>query len=453
MNGNHQPDFARPPGSATHLLVVDDNPRFLASLCPLLVNKGFQVDTVQDGQTACQQAKAKGYDLILLDMAMPGMSGLQVMAWLKREKVDTPVIVVSGGSTTWTVRKALREGAFDYIHKPYNVDDLVATVREVLDRKRLERARAVLQLYLKASEAFYRQAMDQLPEIVFALDPRGHFSFLNHRVKSLLGYEPRSLIGQAFYEFVDERDLTTVALIFAQPSIGLEQPLTIELRLKHHDTQYAVHMFEVTLLPLESDPLRPPSEPGRPLTPAYSFGVAHDISARKEAEAMISYQATHDSLTQLPNRTVFKDRLDLALAHAKRSHNKLAVMFLDLNRFKTVNDTLGHNVGDHLLEQVAQRLKACLREGDTLSRFGGDEFMLLLPAITTRGDAIRIAEKLLQALRQSFSIDEHEISVGASIGIALSPDAGESFEELITRADAAMYVAKRRGEGGFQFYS
>jgi len=168
---------------------------------------------------------------------------------------------------------------------------------------------------------------------------------------------------------------------------------------------------------------------------------------------VINFQAYHDLLTHLPNRALLKDRLNLAITQAQRNKRKLAAMFLDLDRFKLVNDTLGHSMGDRLLKAVANRLQSCLRGGDTLSRFGGDEFTLLLPEVRTRDDVVVIAEKILDRLCEPFVIDGHELFVGASIGIAMYPEAGDTGEVLIQNADIAMYQVKGRGKNGYQFFS
>ncbi|PJF45734.1 MAG: hypothetical protein CUN48_17380, partial [Candidatus Thermofonsia Clade 3 bacterium] len=148
----------------------------------------------------------------------------------------------------------------------------------------------------------------------------------------------------------------------------------------------------------------------------------------------------------------FKDRLTQAIAHARRHGLILAVMFLDLDRFKSVNDTLGHLVGDELLQLVSQRLRHCLREGDTLARIGGDEFMLLLPHIRTRDNAANIAEKILAALKTPFRLNGHELYISASIGIAIYPNDGITHETLIKHADIAMYSAKDEGRNDYRFF-
>ncbi|MHB9130783.1 MAG: putative bifunctional diguanylate cyclase/phosphodiesterase [Armatimonadota bacterium] len=182
-------------------------------------------------------------------------------------------------------------------------------------------------------------------------------------------------------------------------------------------------------------------------------GIMQDVTERKQAEETIRHQAFHDTLTDLPNRVLFHDRLTVALKHAHRNKKKLAVMFLDLDRFKTINDTLGHAVGDQLLQGVAGRLRRLLREDDTVSRLGGDEFTLLLPEITHADDAANVARKILETFRPAFEIDGRELYVTTSIGISLYPNDGLDAQALLQNADTALYHAKEQGRNLYQFYT
>lgn len=177
-----------------------------------------------------------------------------------------------------------------------------------------------------------------------------------------------------------------------------------------------------------------------------------DITAQKLAEAKIRHQALHDLLTDLPNRVLFNERLLQSLAQANQDNGKLAVCFLDLDRFKIINDTLGHAVGDKLLQSVAQRLTKCLRDSDIIARWGGDEFTLLLPEISDAKDAAYIAQGILTALKPGFDIENYHLHISASIGIALYPMHGEDAETLIKHADAALYHAKSQGRNKYQYY-
>ncbi len=178
-----------------------------------------------------------------------------------------------------------------------------------------------------------------------------------------------------------------------------------------------------------------------------------DITERKRSEAMLQYQASHDLLTGLPNRMQFNEHLSTALANARRNQTLVAVMFLDLDRFKNINDTLGHGIGDQLLQSFAQRLKSCLRAGDPVARWGGDEFTVLLPQIRSAQEAAAVGKRVIGCLKQAFELEEHELYVRTSIGIALYPQDGEDSETLLKNADAALYAAKKRGRNNYRFYS
>jgi diguanylate cyclase (GGDEF)-like protein/PAS domain S-box-containing protein len=169
-----------------------------------------------------------------------------------------------------------------------------------------------------------------------------------------------------------------------------------------------------------------------------------DVTDRKRTEEELAYRATHDLLTGLPNRMLFKDRFSVAIAEGQRVHKKLAVIFLDLDRFKEVNDRLGHNAGDRLLYAVGNRLMELLRKTDTVARIGGDEFLLLLPNIERVEYVINISQTVLDVLREPFIVDGHEVSISASIGIAIYPDDGTDVDTLVSRADKAMYEVKQR---------
>ncbi len=189
---------------------------------------------------------------------------------------------------------------------------------------------------------------------------------------------------------------------------------------------------------------------GRPLR---MVGTIQDVTKRKQAAETIRHLAYHDALTGLPNRTLFEDRLTLALAQVRRKEQLVAVMFLDLDRFKVVNDTVGHTFGDQLLRDVAERLTGLVREGDTVARMGGDEFTVLLPEVSQAGEAVEIAERILETLRQPWRIDNREYHVTTSIGIAIYPSDGEDAESLIRNADTAMYRAKEQGRDNFELYT
>ena len=263
------------------------------------------------------------------------------------------------------------------------------------------------------------------------------------------------MIGRHYSELIFEEDLEAARNLFNERRTGDRATRNVELRVRSRRTRNLDRSFQTQTVWMDLTAEGRYADPGERTRDTFigTYGTARDISERKEAEQVINFQAYHDLLTHLPNRALLKDRLSLAITQAQRNKRRLAVMFLDLDRFKIVNDTLGHTMGDRLLKAVANRLQGCLRGGDTLSRFGGDEFTLLLPEVRTRDDVVVIASKILDKLSAPFVIDGHELFVGASIGIAMYPEAGDSVESLIQSSDIAMYHVKGRGKNGYQFFA
>lgn len=434
--------------------MVDDEPRLLASLGSLLRGQEYAVTEAADGHSACQLIDRQSFDLAMLDLRMPGLDGFEVMRHIASRQPDCGIVVVSGESSFDSVSRALRRGALDYIRKPFDPDELLTTVESVLEKRSLLRAHEHMRGRLEKSEALHRYIVNSSPDIVFMLDRDGHFCFVNSKVESMLGYHPQELCGRHFRHIIDDRDVARGTYALNAPNISADNPRTLEVRLKTRGSRRANRHFEVTAFPIDPEtwPQAGADNQGNGREARY-YGTARDVTERKEAEAFINFQAYHDLLTRLPNRALFKDRLELAITHAQRGDQKLAVMFLDLDRFKVINDTLGHAMGDRLLQAVTHRLERCLRKGDTLSRFGGDEFTLLLPSIHSHEDARLIAKKLIKALRSPFQLGEHEVFVGVSIGISIFPEAGKSMDHLIQNADIAMYHVKARGKDGYRFYS
>lgn len=441
--------------TVARILVADHDQRQLSSLSSLLEQQGYLVTSALGGREACRQLNTRTFDLAMLDLRMPDLDAFEVMAHAAKVQPKCGTIVVSGDSSFSSVSRALRRGAQGYIRKPFDPDEMLTTLEAALSKQSLVRAHADVQQRLEKSEALHRYMVNNSPDIVFMLDDKGRFCFINSKIKSLLGYNSEELNGKHFRHLLDEQDIDSGTHTLQDPGITPENPHTFEVKLKARGSQKANRHFEITAFPIDHEtlPLGADFNARTSGPKARFYGTARDVTERKEAEAFINFQAYHDLLTRLPNRALFTDRLNLAITQAGRSEQKLAVMFLDLDRFKVVNDTLGHAMGDVLLQVVTQRLEHCLRKGDTLSRFGGDEFALLLPNIDSSNDARRIARKLIDALKAPFKLGEHEVFIGVSIGISLYPEAGISLDQLIQNADTAMYHVKARGKDGFRFYS
>jgi diguanylate cyclase (GGDEF)-like protein/PAS domain S-box-containing protein len=284
----------------------------------------------------------------------------------------------------------------------------------------------------KESEARYRLLFERNLAGVYRSTIDGRILDCNDACARLFGYESRDeFLGanaNALY-FNDAERERIVQILREQRQIS-----NMELRLRRRDGATVWVLENVTLR--EGDIME---------------GTIIDVTERKRAQEQVEYQAYHDSLTGLPNRLLFRDRITVALAHAKRSARLTAVMFLDLDQFKLVNDTLGHTVGDRLLQAIGARLGTCVRAEDTVARMGGDEFTILLGDLSERRGAALVAQKVLEAVRHPISIDEHELYVTTSIGIAVYPDEGIDAESLLKNADRAMYRAKELGRDNYQY--
>jgi diguanylate cyclase (GGDEF)-like protein/PAS domain S-box-containing protein len=440
---------------ASSILIVDDKPELLDSLYQLIVLNGYQADKALGGEQALEALGSNRYDVVLLDLIMPGVSGHDVLDFAAREQLECKIIVVSGDSSFSGVKHALHCGAFDFVKKPYEAGELISTMETALRQCKLETQNLVMEERLKESEELHRFIVNNSPDLVYMLDRNGCFTFLNDRIETLLGYRKNELIGRHYSELVDDDHLEVARNIFNERRTGPRASNNVEMRFKSRLPRRGPRLFHSQAVWMELTAEGVYSDTSERTRENFvgTYGTARDISERKEALEVINFQAYHDLLTHLPNRALLKDRLSLAIAHARRNKRRLAVMFLDLDRFKLVNDTLGHSMGDRLLKAVANRLQSCLRRGDTLARFGGDEFMLLLPEVRTKDDVVVIASKILDRLNSPFVIDGHQLFEGASIGISIYPEAGDSEEALIQNADIAMYQVKGRGKNGYQFFS
>lgn len=436
------------------VLVVDDQPRMRESLGALLGSRGYEVELADGGSAALERLERGPVpDLMLLDMVMPGTSGLEVIAAFAARRLDTRIVVLSGEPSFDHVKRALTEGASDFVRKPFEAEELFSTLARVERALDFERRARFAEIRLIESERLHRFMIDHAPDMVYLLDPEGRFTFVNDRVTALLGWSKEALLGQHYAAIVCEEDLQLADFVVNERRTGDRAARDVELRLRsrlppHGGGVQGECVVEVTATGIYAVG----TAEARRGAFLGTYGIARDVTERKRAQEMVQYQAYHDLLTHLPNRALFHDRLELAVTQAGRNQGRLAVMFLDLDRFKVVNDSLGHTVGDRLLKQVAARLRNCVRGGDTLARFGGDEFCLLLPGVGSQEDAAGVAQKVLDRLASPFQVEGHELFVGASIGISIYPDSGQSGEALIQSADIAMYHVKGRGKNAYAFF-
>jgi diguanylate cyclase (GGDEF)-like protein/PAS domain S-box-containing protein len=430
--------------SGRNVLIIDDEPMQRESLRQMIELSGYQVEVAENGEAAIEMLRSYCFDLLILDLNMPGMGGFGVIDYVVEHQVPSKVVVVSGDANFDTAKEALQKGAYDFVKKPYAPDELLTTIGNAATKKALEDANDSIRQKLSESEYLHRFIVDHSPDIVFMLDTDGRFTFLNDTVYQTLGYNKNELLGQHYSQIVSGQSKKQAKYVFTERRADDRKSNNVELKLKcRGESEY--RYFDTTSMAITLNQTEDGCFKG-------TYGVARDVTEKKRAQELINFQAYHDLLTKLPNRRLMEDRLGIAITQARRDKQNVAVMFLDLDRFKWVNDTMGHTMGDRLLQAVGQRLENTLRSGDTLARFGGDEFALVLPQIKRREDAAIIAEKVLGELKDPFKIDEHELYVSGSIGIAVYPEAGENMETLIQSADLAMYCVKDRGKNGYEFF-
>jgi diguanylate cyclase (GGDEF)-like protein/PAS domain S-box-containing protein len=291
----------------------------------------------------------------------------------------------------------------------------------------------------KQAEERLRQqsaAMTASMDGIGILDGRLDFTYVNDALAKLFGYPtPQEIIGRSLCDLYEPpeqvRFITTIVPLVQQR--GRWRGEATGLR---HDA--SLFPQEISLTSIEGGGM---------------VCVVRDITERTYAEEQIKHLAYHDALTTLPNRLLFKDRVTVAISHAQRHESRVSVLFLDLDRFKVINDSLGHNIGDQLLQAVAARVQSCVRDSDTVARLGGDEFTLLLPELTHAEDAALVAQKILEAVRYPFHIEGREFYITTSIGISVFPEDGPDAETLIKSADTAMYQAKEQGRDNYQLFN
>ena len=446
------PDRAATYERPSRILLVDDDAPLRRTLPHVLAQAGRHFEECGTVADAISRLENNHYDLILLDYRLPDGSGLDVLDWLANAGRSESVVMISGEDAIDAAIGALRRGADDYVRKPYHVAQLQRAVQNVLHKALLEQANGVMSQRLKSSERLHRYLVESSPDFIFTLNPSGAFNYVNPRIQTMLGYTREQLLGKAFSTLLLDDDALRVEGLLRDASRGKRMHQVLELRLRRYDAQTGQPGTTTVTVTLNAVPISHRNDEDTSHAPVGIYGVARDISERKRAEEIITFQAYHDQLTHLPNRILFKDRLELAIAQAQRRGGLLAVMFIDVDRFKRVNDTYGHSEGDRLLRGLASRLKETLRKGDTLARLGGDEFIILLPDIAHSEDAETIAQKIHAALKTPFQLEHGSFHATVSIGISVFPRDGDVAEQLTQHADIAMYQIKREGKNGFRFF-
>jgi diguanylate cyclase (GGDEF)-like protein/PAS domain S-box-containing protein len=328
----------------------------------------------------------------------------------------------------------------------------VTVFRDVMRRRRAELAlQASEETLLANAEALFEEkeraqvTLNSIGDAVISIDFRGRVSFLNVIAEKMSGWTQAEASGRLLDETFFLVDSTTREHVSCPAMRAIIENKTVRIEstcalIQRDGTESAV---EVSASPIHD----------KDMGVIGAVMAAHDVTVASDLSAKLARLALHDNLTGLPNRTLLADRLGQALERAQRNAGVVSLLFLDLDRFKPVNDTLGHAIGDELLQAVAKRVHGCLRSSDTLSRYGGDEFIIVLADIAHADDALPCADKVLAAVNAPFEIGGHRLQIGASIGIASSPHGAIDALALMRNADRAMYHAKAAGRNGYRIYS
>ncbi|MDG2176663.1 MAG: EAL domain-containing protein [Gammaproteobacteria bacterium] len=440
------------------ILMVDDDPDMLKSSKMLLETADYDVAVAEGGAQGILRLESEEFDLVLLDMNMPDVDGEQVLKFINDKKINLAVVVLSGETDFDHVTGAFQLGAFDYVKKPYEFDELKMTLKNAIRKLEIGKSMLSLRKKLERSERLHRFMIESSPDIIIIVDKNGNFAFVNDRAEDLLNYKKDELIGEHYSTIIDPEYLERASHCFNERRAGPRATRDAEIWLMCKPGNRPGWIrnriaIELNSLGVYENEVRDNSGEVNASDYSGTYVVARDITERLASEKLIHFQAYHDLLTGLPNRALFHDRLTNTISNARREDDKLAILFLDLDRFKVVNDTLGHSVGDELLKQLANRLKACLREGDTVARLGGDEFIVLFPNVESESVAELVGRKLIDTIKEPFVVEGNELFVTGSIGISIYPEDGNTADLLIKNSDTAMYFTKERGKNNFNRYN
>ena len=425
------------------VLIVDDRPENLVALKRLL--KPLQVEVVEadSGEAALAQVLRHNFAVILLDVQMPVMDGFETAQLIRAHKSTeaTPIIFVTAISKEDKhVAMGYKSGAVDYLYKPINPDILLGKVKVFLELEHHRLEMKNLTEQLQETNKTNELLLSSAGEGIIGITIEGLVQFVNPAATELMQIDEQALMGQSIFPWFYEPGIDDFVKGWAdnhQASAIYQE--TCYIRRQNNDGK----PIELNLSPMRNSR-------GKITGGVLMF---RDITERLQLEENLRQMAQYDTLTGLANRRLFLDYLQASVARTQRRKCMTAVLFLDLDHFKQINDTLGHDVGDDLLISVAERLRNCVRDGDLIARLGGDEFAIVLDDIVNEEDVKFVANRIVESVSQPHELAGRDLQVSTSVGIATSSACGQDVTELVKAADTAMYVTKKAGRHGFRFFT
>ncbi|MGO9016147.1 MAG: diguanylate cyclase domain-containing protein [Dissulfurispiraceae bacterium] len=428
-----------------NILIIEDEGVLALQIEDELLRMGHSIAGIYtSGEEALGGIGTARPDLVLMDIKLKGkMDGIETADRINKQ-YDIPIIYMTAHSEESTIKRAKQTDPYGYLLKPINVNELQIAVEVALYKSKIHKEKAQLTQKLRESEERLSLALKASGQSIYDSNLKTGEAIVSPNYALMLGYDPAE-----FHETTTEwikrlhpDDRERVAAVYRAYIKGEIPEYKVEFRQKTKDRKWKWILSVAKITERDAD--------GKPLR---MIGTHTDITERKQAEEKIHHLATHDALTNLPGLRLAKDRILMSLKMADRNKKLAAIMYIDVDGFKEVNDSYGHVAGDMLLKELGKRLLSCVRKVDTVARIGGDEFLLVLTELQSPDDAALIAKKILRLMSQPFDLYGRVATVGLSIGIALYPDHGKDAESLIKQADKAMYVIKNSGKNRYSFAS
>ncbi|MCL4485312.1 MAG: EAL domain-containing protein [Nitrospirae bacterium] len=431
-------------GTLLNVLVIEDSEDDCRLLLRELERGGFPSSYLRvDSPESLREAlRTRHWDIVFSDYSMPEFTGTQALAIIRDHDPVLPFIFVSGTIGEEVAVNAMRQGAQDYVMKD-NIKRLIPAVARELREASAERGRRRAEEERRKFEVRFQNILTMAADAIISVDEEQRIVIFNRGAETIFGYTQEEAIGLSLDNLIPEKDRTRHRAHVA--SLGDSRDFS---RTMTERRDIFARRKDGSLFPAEAS-ISKLTEEGRV---TYTV-ILRDISERKRSEERLHFLAHHHPLTHLPNRLLFHERLEEAMRDARTKGRRVGVAFLDLDRFKTVNDSLGHSVGDDLLKRVAERLREVSRGGDTVAHLSGDEFALILANMGRAEDAHLVVAKIQRCFSRPFKLGVHELFTSISLGVTLFPDDEDTAEGLLRNADIAMYRAKGAGGDTFRFYS